>query len=134
MPDEQIDALLRRTRVKEMPQEHLTGYTAEVRRRLHAPPSRVMCVRPQLGWARVLVPVGAAAALVMVVARFMPTATPPLQLAEVSLEEEAMILTTVAPEESVLPEDDAALLEELERLERELDSHSPGVTLQPQNV
>ena len=122
MNDARIEALLKRTRIRNIPEERLTGYTAEVRRRLHAQPSRVVRVRPHLTWwTRFLVPLSAAAAIMLVVTKLTQPVAHPLRLADASLEEEAAVLTLVAPEESVLPEDDATLLEELERLENEFE-------------
>lgn len=121
MTNDAIQRLLKRARLRRIPETYLAHYTDEVRRRLQAQPSTVVRVRPALPWWRVLAPVGAVAALAaMLVLRPAPTVQRPLMLAEdTSLADELAVLSIVAPDEPVLPEDDATLLEELETLEAE---------------
>ena len=121
MTRETLDQLLQRAKMREVPPERLSGYAEEVRRKLQAQPSTIIPVRPRLPWwVRVLAPVAVTVAALLIVGRFAtPPAAPPhapLQLAEVSLEDEAAILSAVAPEEQVLPGDEGALME-MEELE-----------------
>ena len=120
MTRESLEQLLERAKVRDVPEERLAGYADEVRRRLDAPPSTVVRVRPRLvWWARFLVPAGVAVMAALLAVRFTPAR--PLLLADASLEEDAAILTVLSPEDEVfLLEDEATLLEELELLEGEL--------------
>ena len=120
MKRESLEQLLQRAKVRDMPEERLSGYAEQVRRRLTAQPSTVVRVRPQLGWwMRWLVSVAAAMGLMIAVWLNQPARS--LQLADGSLEEEAAILSVLSPEDdALLLDDEAIVLEELERLEAEL--------------
>ena len=125
MTRESLEQLLERARVRDVPEEQLTGYADEVRRRLDAPPSTVVRVRPQLGWwARFLVPAGVAV-MAALLAVHMSQPVTPLQLAEAPLEDEAAILSILSPEEPLLSEDESALIDEMDLLE-ELEPSANG--------
>ena len=163
MNTEPMDILLKRVRLRKIPDAQLSRYTDEVRRRLAVQPSTVSRVpacptgavgrRPALpwshhlqavarratlllqaashwlalqvvGWWRVLASLGAVAALATMLVLRTPVRRPLMFAEDTSIADEIAVLNIVAPEESILPEDDAAFLEEIETLEAEPSSES----------
>lgn len=122
MGEDRLEGLLKRARTRHIPKEQLAGYTDEVRLKLRAASAPVIHVRPRLSWWAQWAGVPVLAALAFVMFRVAQPVVNPVRVADASLAEEVAVLSVLEPEDGVLLEDDAALIDELVWLEEELSS------------